>query len=536
MNMKNLTLMLALVISTTSFVFSQKVRYIHPVFDTVVTTQTVYGQNATVLTIAATGKATKVPLPVTIYSPKGDTVKRRPLVIYAHTGNFLPFPTNGGTGGRTVVPPGSPLAAIAPLGMGFPVDSPVVEICTRLAKMGYVVAAIDYRTGWNPIAPTQTERVNTLINAAYRGVQDFRTAIRFFKLSAIALGNPFGIDTSKIVGWGQGTGGYITMAAATLDSYNDIVLKSSNKFVGANGLPYVIQQVHGDIYGTSVGINPANGDTLAYINHPGINSDFQLCVNMGGALADTQWIDATDIPMIGYHEPRDFFAPYKEGLVQVPIGGGQTLPVVIVQGTYLATQKTDQLGLNKKMRDLKLNDVITQAANKKNDGIEGLYPLNGTGLTPLDSDPWNWWDTTVMAAFERQSMRGNNTNGLAQNPDMSAAKARRYIDTIMAYYAPRAFAVLGLGTFVNTPDLLKDHQVGLKISPNPITHYTSITSHIDHLIRRVTVYDANGRQLETISKVNTNQYTWQRNGLPTGLYYMQVGFDKGTITKPVLIQ
>ena len=526
----------SLIVFALSFSTLLSQRYLKPIFDSVNTTQTVYGQNATVLTVSVTGKATKVPLPVTIYTPKGDTLKKRPLIIYVHTGNFIPFPLNGSTGGRTTLPSGSPYAAIAPLGMGFPVDSPLVEMCTRLTKMGYVVAAIDYRTGWNPVAPTQTERVNTLINAAYRGVQDLRTAIRYFKLTAIAGGNPYGIDTSRIVGWGQGTGGYVTMAAATMDSYLDIVQKSSGKFIGDNGFPYIIEGVHGNIYGTSLGINPTNGDTLSYPNHVGLSSDFQLCVNLGGAIADTNWIDATDIPMIGYHEPRDFFAPYKQGLVQVPIGGGQTLPVVIVQGSYLAVQKTDALGLNKKMRDLKLNDLITQAANKKNDGIEGLCPLNGSALTPFDSDPWNWWDTTVMGAIERQSGRLNNTNGLAQNPDMSAAKARRYIDTIIAYFAPRAFAVLNLGTFTSTPDQLKDHQVGLKIMPNPLTVQTTIQSNPDSKIKGIVVYDVNGRVIRSVKNVNTNQFVLQRNNMPNGIYYVQIVFDKGNITKSIVVQ
>ena len=35
------------------------------------------------------------------------------------------------------------------------------------ARMGYVVASIDYRVGWN-LAATQSDRTNQLINAAYR--------------------------------------------------------------------------------------------------------------------------------------------------------------------------------------------------------------------------------------------------------------------------------------------------------------------------------------------------------------------------------
>jgi len=517
--------------------YGQKVRYIHQVFDEVTVSANFYGTNVTILTIPSTGKGTKVPLPVSIYTPKGDTVKNRPLVIYVHTGNFLPFPQNQGTSGRTING-----GALAALGMGFPIDSPLVEISTRLAKMGYVVAAIDYRTGWNPIAATQTERVNTLINAAYRGVQDFRTAVRYFKKTVKEGGNPYSIDTSKIVGWGQGTGGYITLAAATMDSYFDIPLSSNSKFIGpdvtgdGNPDPYVLPPIHGDIYGTAVGINPQNGDTLSLPNHVGYNSDFHLVVNMGGALADTLWLDATDLPMVAFHEPRDPFAPYKEGLVLVPRGNQAPLPVVIVQGSYLAVQKADKLGLQKKMRDLKLNDIYTQVANRKNDGIEGLYPINGNPLNPFDSDPWNWWDTTFMGAIERQFGTGNNTNGLRTNPDMSAAKAKRYIDTIIGYYAPRAFAVLNLGTFVNTPDLLQDHQVGFKMIPNPMSNQTLLQTNLKHPMRSVTIYDLNGKVLRSIPKVNTNNLTIYRNELPQGAYFLQVKFEKGVIAKTLLIQ
>jgi len=522
--MKKIKLFILIMTLCSFGMYGQKIRYINQVFDSFNVTHTFYGTNITVL---ASPTLIKVPLPVSIFTPKGDTVKNRPLVIYAHTGNFLPYPTNGGTNGRTSIFGNPALASLAQLGMGFPVDSALIEICTRLTKMGYVVAAMDYRSGWNPIATTQGERVNTLINAAYRGVQDFRTLIRYFKLTAKLQGNPYGVDTSKIVGWGQGTGGYITLAASVLDRYSDIVNASEGKFIGGTAampVPYVIESIHGDIYGTAFGKHPVTGDTLSLPNHVGYGSDFQLCVNMGGALADSAWLDATDLPLIAYHEPRDPFAPYKEGIVLVPV---VNLPVIKVQGSYVATKKADLLGLQKKMRDLKLNDIYTQNANKKNDGIEGLYPV--TGDNPFDSDPWNWWDTTVIVA-------ANSRNGLLTNPNMSAAKARRYIDTLIGYFAPRAFAVLNLGTFVNTPDLLKDYEVGFKMMPNPMINQTLLQTNLRYPMKSVTIYDLNGKVLRSMPKINTNNLTIYRNELPQGAYFLQVGFEKGVIAKTILIQ
>lgn len=184
------------------------------------------------------------------------------------------------------------------------------------------------------------------------------------------------------------------------------------------------------------------------------------------------------------------------------------------------------------MRDLKLADIYTQNANKKNDGIEGLYPINGNPANPFDSDPWAWWDTTVM----KQIAPANNANGLLTNPDMSATKARRYIDTIIGYFAPRAFAVLDLGTFVSTPDLLKAQEVGFQMMPNPMTHQSELQTNPDYKMKRLTIYDINGRAIREVKQINSNHYTLERNALPQGVYYLQVGFDKGVITKSILIQ
>jgi acetyl esterase/lipase len=63
-----------------------------------------------------------------------------------------------------------------------------------------------------------------LINAAYRGIQDARTAARFMRSEAVDNGNPYNIDTEKIGVFGIGTGGYIVAGVATVDDYNEIVI------------------------------------------------------------------------------------------------------------------------------------------------------------------------------------------------------------------------------------------------------------------------------------------------------------------------
>jgi len=366
--MKKLYAVLAiLAFVSLSVITNAQERYLDEFFtDVTVTPNQIYGYNETVLDFANSGALTQ-PLILDVYEPTGDAATERPLVIYMHSGNFLPKAAN-----------------MTPVGTRN--DSCIVEICTRLAKMGYVVANIEYRQGWNPIAATQAERVNTLINAAYRGIQDLRTAVRYFKMNAVVNGNPFGVDTSKIVAWGQGTGGYLSLTASVLDDYNEILIP---KFIGTDGmgnpLPMVIEQVNGDIYGTSWGILPDGMggavDTFCRPNHVGYNSDFHLSVNMGGAMADTSMFDGGEVPMISFHSPTDPFAPYVSGTVIVP---GLNLPVVDVQGSFLAQQQAEARGNQAGFVTAGLMDGFTTAAAGKNDGQPqltpvGLYPQGTSG-------------------------------------------------------------------------------------------------------------------------------------------------------------
>ena len=330
--MRNYLLSLFIILAGLSSAEAQ--RYLTKQFDEVNVTSTFYGINFTVLAVPNVGRTIRDTLDVDIYTPKGDAATSRPLIIYFPTGNFLPFPLNGSTSGTIK-------------------DSTCVDIATKLAKMGYVVAVADYRKGWNPIATTQEPRVNTLINAAYRGVQDARTAVRFFKEKA----TNYGVDTTRICLWGQGTGGYITMATATLDSYNKVFTTTNPpfKFIGTNTQPFVIEKsgtfyINSDIEGKILGRVPPGVagpppalDTLNLPNWVDRSSNFRLAVNMGGSLGDISWLDANSTNIISIQAPYDPFAPFKDAILFVPIPGGQ-LPVVQVQGSYLVQQKLKALG------------------------------------------------------------------------------------------------------------------------------------------------------------------------------------------------
>jgi hypothetical protein len=506
--------------------FAQTTRYVDEIFTDVTISQHVYGQNYTIITVPTTGGATLQPLAMDLYEPTGDTEAERPLVVLLHTGNFLPNPQNGSVSGTMK-------------------DSFIVEVATRLAKTGYVVAVADYRAGWNPLAASQEARAEGLIQAAYRGIQDTRTCVRYFKRDYAENNNSFSIDTSRITVFGQGTGGYISLGAATIDSYSQLVLP---KFVNSTGFPMVIQPIHGDIYGTSYGVvpvgagSPLDGDTISLPNHVGYSSEFQLCVNAGGALGDTSWLTAGDPAMISFQTTEDPFAPYTQGILIVPTTGDL---IVEVQGAAVIQAKANALGNNDVMKGAWYNDEYTTAANAVNGGLEGLYPVHRP-TWPNDikeGAPWEWWESAYWSQIPHPSCpTGAPTNlcnfhtiNSINNPDMSKAKAMLYIDTIMGYFAPRACAVLDLPcSTVSTEQVLSQDEVQLVVAPNPASDYVRFTSEAGKTILGVYLFDMNGRLVQSENAVNNSQYEMSRAGLPTGLYIAKIKFENGIATQKLM--
>lgn len=485
---------------------AQNRRYVDQLFSNVrLDTTITYGVNATALALSQAGQAIPQPLQMDVYRPDGDTVKNRPIVLVFHTGNFLPFPQNGGTGGTRR-------------------DSVVVEVCRRLARMGYVSAAVSYRLGWNPVAPSQSDRIFGIINAAYRGVQDARTAIRFIKRSIKEQANPYGVDSTKITVWGIGTGGYVSLATASLDAYSKVLLPKFTVQVGTQVVPMVIESINGDINGTSVGVVPAGitypfpaGDTLNYPNHVGYTSNYQLTVNLGGAMGDSSWVDAGQKPIISFHVPTDPFAPYNCSVLNVP--PPINLPVVDVCGSNIVSVQQDRFGNNQIWKTANFVDPITQVAKTRNSGREGLYPLPQTD--PTESAPWDFYSPT------------NPNATTPPNP----TRARLYIDTIMQYFAPRACVSLGLNCDlrgVSSTKIITAGDVDLQVAPNPAFDQVRIQTSLDFPIQDIQVFDLSGKMVKSAINLKDSNYTLHRGNLSNGMYIIKMRFESGIVTQKLI--
>ncbi|MGH1436483.1 MAG: T9SS type A sorting domain-containing protein [Lewinella sp.] len=514
----------------------QNTRYVDEVFtDVNVEYNVVYATNISMLFM----NPDTIPLVMDVYTPAGDVNTERPTVIYIPTGNFFPPYFNGRvTGGKS--------------------DSTVVEVCTRLAKRGYTAIAASYRLGWNPVAADQAVLTGTFLQAIYRGIQDIRSCIRFLRKTVAEEGNPYGVDSDRIVAWGQETGGYLALGVATLDDYSEI--SALGKFINTETLePYILENVHGDIYGETEA-------TLNLPNAPGYSSDVHLAVSMGGAICDTSWLESNtglEPPIIGYHVLTDPYIPFGDGPVLVPHPPILILPV---SGTRLAIQVANEKGINDRLNPVNgqmtgLSAWLEDRTNLLADIPANLAALGQSPTTlaakhmypfipPIQqtlSGPWEWWDYSQLDSAVTQTNEAYGTDfiaselheyGLALNPGMSAEKARAYIDTIFAHYLPRACQVLQLEecAIVATEELADDSLIDLSIAPNPATERVFIRTNPTYPMETIQVFDINGRYIRAQNGINNHQYELERGNLPAGTYLIKVKFAEGISVRKVIFR
>lgn len=527
-------------------------RYVDEIFTDLEVTTEVYGTNATLLFLPSEGEAVPVPLPMDIYKPMGDTITNRPVVLVFHTGNFLPPVLN---------------AQIA----GSRSDSSVVEICTQLARRGYVAASCDYRLGWNPRATSQPERALGLIQAAYRGVQDGRNAVRYMR-STVDNNNPHGIDPTKVTALGVGTGGYLTLGLVGLSDYNEIIQTENGpgKFIldtdgdGVPETPMVVEAFHGDIEGKNLTVTPFEGfglpagDTTNYVNYPTYSSDISLGINIGGSIGDINWLDDNETPTISIQDAFDIFAPYNDAVLVVPTTND---PIVRVQGAQMIGLAQQTNGANSVFTEnTKFDDPITDMAKANStvaghDYYEGVFPfikpVNSMGIP--EGVVINWWDPNAPAPGAGMGIPWNllphptdpsgatsyHAQGLVLNEGMSAEKSRENIALCMGYILPRACVALELPCAedylldVGTEDVLEDALT--TVSPNPASADMHVQS-ADYLIQSIELVDMNGRLVYSKNDINSKLHTVNRAGFNSGMYILQIRFEEGQISKKVMFE
>lgn len=291
--MKALLLLLALVLlaaagpaAAQTRLDTTRARYYQPVFANVgVTSNVAYGS-------AATYTGSTQTLLMDIYQPAGDTVKQRPLILFAHQGGFY---------------------------FGSKTDPYMVAVCTRLARLGYVTASIEYRLGFAATGLAQPADTTALAQAAIRGMQDMKAAVRFFRQDA-ATAKAYRVHANYIVVGGSSAGAFMALETGYLDKDAEVPA-----YVGIAAL--------GGVEGQS--------------GNPGYPSAPFAVLNLSGATESPNYIEAGNAPLCSVHGTADRTVPYFQGKI------GSIIPPKYVYGSGRLNPRATALGITNTLRPLK---------------------------------------------------------------------------------------------------------------------------------------------------------------------------------------
>ena len=259
-------------------------RYYQPIFANVQVTRDIpYGA-------APTYTGTTQQLLLDVYQPVGDTVKRRPLLIFAHQGGFF---------------------------VGSKTDDYMVSLCTRMAKLGYVAVSIEYRLGF-PLTVTAADTVG-LAQAAIRAMQDMRAAVRFFRQDA-ATAKAYRVHGGYIVVGGSSAGAFAALETGYLDKPSEVPAYVDLAALG--------------------GIEGAGGNA-------GFSSAVAAVINLSGATQSPDIIEAGNAPLCSVHGTADQTVPYFQGKI------GSVIPPKYVYGSGRLNPRATAVGIRNTLRPLK---------------------------------------------------------------------------------------------------------------------------------------------------------------------------------------
>ncbi len=218
-----------------------------------------------------------------VYEPVGDAATKRPVIVVEHGGSFI-----AGTRGD------------------------MAATCDRLAKRGYVVATIDYRL--YPVFVLGYPDSLKIMDAAFKGMADFKAAVRFFRKDA-ATDNKYHVDPNNIFIAGYSAGAVAALHYAYMDNA-DVLPAYLQGILTANG------GYHGD-----------SGDA-ANQSYP---DDVKFVASMSGGLYRSNWVNPGQPQMCMIHGTADDIVPFVSGLAA---------NIAYLQGSSLVDKAATAAGVN----------------------------------------------------------------------------------------------------------------------------------------------------------------------------------------------
>jgi acetyl esterase/lipase len=251
---------------------------------------------------------------VVIAGAAGPRIRTGAVGVTAHTD--IVYATRGDADGQDLplrldllVPrtPGPKPLVVYLSGGGFVLSTKeaALERRTYLAEAGYAVASAEYRTVRN--------------SATYRdAVADAKSAISFLRAHAAR----YGLDTSKVVIWGESAGGYLASLVGATNGiaefetpdnpgFSSDVQAVINQFGLSNLLKFVADF---DPDAQQALLRPGTA-AASFVFGPGTSLSLADCPEAVSAADPTQYVTARTPPFLHFHGSADNVVPPSQSLL-----------------------------------------------------------------------------------------------------------------------------------------------------------------------------------------------------------------------------
>jgi len=404
--MKQIITFLLSILIVDSYAQTCSGRYQTEIFSQVDVTTVTYGE-------APNTVGNNVTLQMDIYQAAGDTATDRPVVIFCFGGSFS-------AGSRT--------------------ENNLVSFATSLAKRGFLCASIDYRIAGHPLELIPEKG---MVKIVFSAIQDGKASIRFFRKN-FDEGNSLGIDPDNIFIGGTSAGGILAINLA----YGDVLEK-----LPANWQTWAIE--NGGLEGSS--------------GSPGYCSQPNGVFSFAGAVADTAFIEANDVPFYSCHATGDQTVLYNYG---APLNG--VAPVTLFGSGDISTRMTN-LGIYNALDTYTGGNHPPMSASSGLNMVVTRDNLGAFLYNILDCNPANLKNTNQQSCYDISPPVG--IQALNESKDWT-------------------------------------------IYPNPASSFVSLKGASN--FEFIKVYDALGRLVFADDIYNANSYTLDVQGFVAGIYNVQM--------------
>ncbi len=446
-----------------------------------------------------------------IFRPAGDNNTNRPVLVICFGGGFV-------QGDRKM--------------------GDIRELAIRFAKRGYVTAAIDYRLGMNIFDEGAAFR------AVYRGIQDGRSAIRYFRANASSLG----VDPNQIFIAGHSAGAFIAVQNAYLDRDNERPSDTRNT-----------RYRWGAFFGSRNYNLPDMGCLDCVGNNRNVSGKANAVVSFAGAVGFLEHIEGrNDVPNIMFHSSNDNVVPYNSGQ---PFGSisflvaGFDLPTVY--GSNRINGRASSVNAPKQFFSYgnRGHDVHVNGSNRSNlhgDIVPRVsqylyntrlrpagFDIAGSSVVDIENKEENT-QTYTLDAPESFNVQWTLDGGKIIKQSGNKVVVRWNTPGEHRLSATPVGANGAKGDIVSVPVLVIGNQSGLDASlqmyPNPSARTLKVKLNEENINQvQAVIYNERGQAIyQGFLKKQGDQFNINVLNLPIGKYYLRIQQGKNILHKTFL--